>query len=1107
MGADGKGGVRFVRGARRAEACLRAEVERLRWQSAADVALLARPVRIVVPSRSLRAHLAVSLAREPDGAPGALAGFALQTLASLARDVLRRCGEPTRAGDLLFPVVVREEARREPALHAAFEALSEGYGAVAASVADLLDAGMLEAHEGPLEECLEAAPVPERERERARAIVRVAGRCARRLGELGAPHRSALLRRAAELLARGVDVALPARAVLVHGFADATGVAADLLEALVRYAGATIWIDHPPDPVDALALAAGLAPAGGPAPGVDHTSRLVERLVSAGGGSARDSAPGPAPRIELGVAPGAAAEHRAVAVRVGALLDADAVPERIGIVARELGPVAGSLRVELDRRAVPYSAPPGEPSPAGPAERQAQLLLELLRSRDAMRAERWLELYRPQATRLRPDLRLALHARGVVRLRDVARAPWEEWLAGAADLALPVRYGLAVAPEPAEAVESEEDDAGSVRATAPRRRLARETLAEAVAAAERLCDRLTRWPARAELSRHLAELRRLLAEDLGWRRDDSPEGRILARVADVGIELPAELSVDRADLAVFVEQALREPLAAPLGGAGGGVQVLGVTAARGRTFEHLFVVGLNREVFPRGVSEDALLPDALRAPLRQLLPDLPRKRAGVEEERYLFASLLASAREVHLSWQSADDEGATRSPSPLVARLLAVAGAPAIADLAAHAAAPAAGGRSGPRPAHEHAVLRGLARDRAGFEAALAAALEDGSEGACPSLAARLAGVRVRVVAELESRRGGLGPYFGMLGRVREDADPRNTPLYVTTLERLASCPWQAFLERLLRLEPAPDALEALPAVDPFVLGLVVHRVLERVDRGAGDAVATLASAIARGARPVEWPSLEELEGVLREEAERVLSEEGVAFPGFARIVAERARPRLEQARAQDAERSPRVFGSEVEASFEVADTAGRARALLCRIDRVESAEEGRLRLVDWKTGKPVAGAQSRWRKDHLLERIRKGRWLQLPAYVRTHPTVERAELRYLGSEVEPDAARVVLEASRPDARQAFDRTLRALIAALDLGAFVPRLAETGGGEPRPCARCRVREACSRGSANARRRLVDFSAAAAPPAGAERAAWEVLGLGAEQEGPAPEAAP
>ncbi|HLE85382.1 MAG TPA: PD-(D/E)XK nuclease family protein [Thermoanaerobaculia bacterium] len=80
--------------------------------------------------------------------------------------------------------------------------------------------------------------------------------------------------------------------------------------------------------------------------------------------------------------------------------------------------------------------------------------------------------------------------------------------------------------------------------------------------------------------------------------------------------------------------------------------------------------------------------------------------------------------------------------------------------------------------------------------------------------------------------RASLGPYFGFLGPPAS-GDPRLGPLFVTALEGLSACPWQTFLRRLLRLEPTPDPLEALPSLDPLLVGSLVHAVLEEVVRQA----------------------------------------------------------------------------------------------------------------------------------------------------------------------------------------------------------------------------------------------------------------------------------
>ena len=76
------------------------------------------------------------------------------------------------------------------------------------------------------------------------------------------------------------------------------------------------------------------------------------------------------------------------------------------------------------------------------------------------------------------------------------------------------------------------------------------------------------------------------------------------------IDGAAELDLD--DFFLLARRAFGDLGRSPLGGEGGGVQVLRVADARARSFEHLFVMGLNRDLFPRGISEDPLLPDSVR---------------------------------------------------------------------------------------------------------------------------------------------------------------------------------------------------------------------------------------------------------------------------------------------------------------------------------------------------------------------------------------------------------------------------------------------------------------------------------------------------------------
>jgi hypothetical protein len=241
----------IARGARAAEEAVLDAVERLLGEGGGTPPV--RPVRVVVPSNSLRLHLSGELVRRRGRA---VLGVAVQTLYGAALEVLERAGEAAPRGRLLVDVLARRLAGEERELAAALEPLVDGYGAVAATVRDLLDAGLTPDHADAAEEALAVdgpAVASGAEVARARALVRVAADLARGAEALGIGWPSSLFTRAAERVASDPEGALPARAVVVHGFADATGVGLDLLEALLRHPRAVLVLDHPPDPASPAA--------------------------------------------------------------------------------------------------------------------------------------------------------------------------------------------------------------------------------------------------------------------------------------------------------------------------------------------------------------------------------------------------------------------------------------------------------------------------------------------------------------------------------------------------------------------------------------------------------------------------------------------------------------------------------------------------------------------------------------------------------------------------------------------------------------------------------------------------------------------------------------
>jgi ATP-dependent exoDNAse (exonuclease V) beta subunit len=416
------------------------------------------------------------------------------------------------------------------------------------------------------------------------------------------------------------------------------------------------------------------------------------------------------------------------------------------------------------------------------------------------------------------------------------------------------------------------------------------------------------------------------------------------------------------------------------------------------------------------------------------------------------------------------------------------------------------------RPAHEHALLAGHHGTREQFGRALRVALEEVGRDDSPDRIdadwASVARARLAVLAELDPdarRRRELGPYYGFVGAAREPADPRRAPLFVTTVERAARCPWQAFVAGLLRIEPPPDALDALPSADPRLLGSLVHEVLEQIVREQrAEPVVSLEQALAREAVAVRWPDEDALAALLHQRAESLLRREGIALPGFARVLAMRARPHLDAARELDwpgPGSGVAVIGAELRGSLAVRGREDAERGLHFKVDRVDRVGAG-LRLVDYKTGKPLSSARKEsTRVQHHHKQVARGYQLQAVAYALAAEAAGAgdAEGRYLYLDSDPTLPRVfACRAGDADFAREFERAVGTVVGAIDRGSFFPRLAEAESGEePRPCQHCEVNEACLRGDSGARTRLAEWSRSGAALSPPEQALLRVWHLGSE----------
>ncbi|MBW2714085.1 MAG: hypothetical protein JRC77_10090, partial [Deltaproteobacteria bacterium] len=191
---------------RDAEERLIQEVLRLVAEREGDLAALAHPIRIIVPSGSLRQHLSAALVRRA-GRP--LLGVRLHTLRGVAHGILEAAGEPPAKSDFLFPLLCRREVPVEKALSAALQDLEDGFGTVVGTLSDLLDAGLeapmaeallesLGSIEGGARSAAKTKVGKSAALSRAQELVRVAARLGPALGAVGGERTGDLYRRAAD---------------------------------------------------------------------------------------------------------------------------------------------------------------------------------------------------------------------------------------------------------------------------------------------------------------------------------------------------------------------------------------------------------------------------------------------------------------------------------------------------------------------------------------------------------------------------------------------------------------------------------------------------------------------------------------------------------------------------------------------------------------------------------------------------------------------------------------------------------------------------------------------------------------------------------------------
>ncbi|GAB4369331.1 MAG: hypothetical protein Kow0062_03150 [Acidobacteriota bacterium] len=1030
----------------------------------------AAPVRVIVPSRTLRGDLLADLCRRRSRPA---VGLVVQTLTGAAFEILERAGSPPPRGAELFEVLVCRAARRHPALSEMLDRWEAARGQIAAAVRDLLDAGLADLPSpDPLLELVEETWPAGRRAERVRQVIAcacdVAAGLAAIAGAAGVPvgRTSDALSHAGELLGSGTPELFPARRVFVYGFADATGRAVALLERLVQLAQGTVVVDVPRLPGTGC---------GSP----EIASAYTARFESHFGALASRDAPAAAPaRLTEIVAPGPEAEIRAIADAIRARLDAGCPPEAIGVVFRQPTLHDGAaIARHFGRLGIPFTAE-SLPAAATPAGRRAVALADLLSAGGRAPVDRLLDAQaREEFAPGLGDVRLALRAHGIVRVGALAQVHADT---------LPGPPDELVVPAPGGA--DTDDDARRVR----HRRVSRRSVDRIADLARSLTALLAHdLPARGPAHAFVRPLVGFARSGLGWSPERPDSAGALAALEALERDLPDGIALERDEALRLAATALERSARATATCARAGVRVLDALAARGLVFRTLFVPRMVRDVFPRVIDDDPILPDAVRQRLEEVLPDIPVKARGWDEERHLFRSLAAAADEVVFSRALVDRDGRERAESPLLVELKARQ-----VELEVVEARPFHGlGQDGalpePSTAFEAALLAGLhgLAGGAARERLVAAALEEGwarCAGDAPQLdPALVASARVGAARELDvtHHENDLGPLFGFVGRVAPEGDlrDRDRPWPVTTIERYAACPWQALVGRVLRLGQPPDPLASVVGPTRRLVGSVVHRVVAGLAEGASGArtTRTLDEVLARTPRPLPPLDGDALERRLLEAARDVLIEEGLALPGLERLVARRARSLVETAWHRLQERGLAVRGAEVEGEVCVSPHADER--VLFRADLALAAESGEDVLLDLKTGRvpdDLRGKRADTVARKLLAAAAAGTRLQAAVYARALAAAGRTGRGgYLYCDPDdPHAGDAAPELDAADAGvvDALEQAVPRLLAGIDAGLFAPRLIDVmrdDTSEPRLCKVCDVRQACRQGDSSATVRL------------------------------------
>ena len=508
---------------------------------------------------------------------------------------------------------------------------------------------------------------------------------------------------------------------------------------------------------------------------------------------------------------------------------------------------------------------------------------------------------------------------------------------------------------------------------------------------------------------------------------------------------------------------LMEGLMVPISATTGDtVQVLDAMAARGLSFRALFVLGLNDQVFPRRIQEDAFLRDQTRRSFEVDLGfKISEKLTGYDEELLLFYLLCNSAREhLTLLYQRADERGRPLSPSAYVADVKRRLGDGEITV---------------PRRLSKkfHATPQYRSEWLTQCEWTVKLLLER-------RVPRRLADIHplgmfiergLRALQQQESMETRLGLYDGITGPLERFWERIKTRgISASALQHYAACPFRYYAEHVLRLDPLrlPETIDQINALE---LGTLAHGILRRCFQSLYAQGYFTRSA----QRSVDPRAV--LEDAARFEYEQFARTHPVGYPLVWKRHQENLLDFLKEVLREDlAEVSahgwqPILFEEKVNGTLTLCSPEATDECPISgRLDRVDwSPNRNAYRIIDYKF--KGSAASHTFDRNLPLGAVR-GRRLQPPLYLMmgqsslstrmpggpAPPTCEGVWFYYLAQHWEEPFMRVLFpgDAWTSDLRQSLTHTIRHLLTGIQSGHFF--LFE----DKQECERCEYRLLCRR---------------------------------------------